>query len=1166
MKRPSPRRGGGSRIGSVAGTLAAGVPALISFTLASHCAVDRAPAGARLTPLGAGPTVVFDLQALPLPNIPQPNDVATFPDPTSRTGRRINVSTVSPTQMETFARQGFGEMEGWGTFAPITVGFQKEDGVNPTLPALDLADLRARMQNDGHDMTNDPVYVINLTTGVPVMLDMGDGNFSYTPRDLDLYFPNDPKIAQQNLLFETVEEGAGLTQSNYAPQLDLDFDGVLDHPDNLAPLPPGGIEGIDDLTGYYERETDTLILRPLLPMEEKTEYAVVVTDRLHGPSGHVAKSPFEYVNHPEQNADVARAVSILSDSSRTNYYGDIAGSGAQHIAFAWTFTTAPTYEDLRLLRDGLYGRGPFAYVGTRFPAKAEAIRAVGLATSPADEQIDLRTQAQCKPVLGQPYAVNVAASEETIDQIVQIVLKASFSLTPSQELFLENELQSIDHFVIGTFQAPYYLSADPTHESPDDWFHLDYTTGQGRVVSDTVPFFLAVPKATPGSAQPFPTVVWSHGTSLFSEESIVRVGFFAKQGMATMAIDMPGHGLYLSPSTQDVAQILLAGSCYVEWLNGLTASRAYDLNGDGVPDSGGYLWTSHVFHSRDSIRQSVLDQIQTTRIIHSFDGKNLSDQDFNGDGKPDLAGDFDGNGVPDIGGTQPMYAAGDSYGGVVAMIQGALDPYITAAAPISGGGGLTDIAAHSSLIPTAVLEQIISPLLIAVPAASRDASAQLPSSCQSGQTSLRFEVNDLFNTRELEIACLDPADFSPGMTVTAYNTRNDVTNCARVGAGGTLRIPVPGNVGDNVLVQVFKQTDAVESYGTCLLKPGALETAGKLVDTWEVGASTFTPVTTGGSCSSGNGCQQFRDTFYDVGSPLVLPQEGLGYSRQTPNFRRLLDITQAALDTADPVNFAPYYMMRPLIGIDGETLPPRGILVSSTVGDPYVPIAAGTAFARAAGAVPFLPPSAVQTMPEYADYATPSALNDTVGGIPNELLIANHVVEGIARLGRTHAGPNCGVNYLPSPDPSLQCGTVPAPDPTVCAQTLYDIDWASEGTNNDDAPHPQIPLRLARLTSVHAKDAPSLAQAWAPRLSVLAPNSPDTTQASAPVVALTNAYINPAGQHVFFINDPCRSFDDVTYYDTQLARFLASGGKDVYVLSHPQTHKCMATQSCPFLQ
>ena len=404
-----------------------------------------------------------------------------------------------------------------------------------------------------------------------------------------------------------------------------------------------------------------------------------------------------------------------------------------------------------------------------------------------------------------------------------------------------------------------------------------------------------------------------------------------------------------------------------------------------------------------------------------------------------------------------MYAAGDSYGGVVAMIQGALDPNITAAAPISGGGGLTHIAAHSSLIPTAVLEQIISPLLIAVPATSRDASAQLPSSCQSGQTSLRFEVNDLFNTRELEIACLDATDFSPGMTVTAYNTRNDVTNCARVGAGGTLRIPVPGNVGDNVLVQVFKQTDAVESYGTCLLKPGALETAGKLVDTWEVGASTFTPVTTGGSCSSGNGCQQFRDTFYDVGSPLVLPQEGLGYSRQTPNFRRLLDITQAALDTADPVNFAPYYMMRPLIGIDGETLPPRGVLVSSTVGDPYVPIAAGTAFARAAGAVPFLPPSAVQTMPEYADYATPSSLDDTVGGVPNDLLIANHVVEGVARLGRTHAGPNCGVNYLPNPDPSLQCGTVPAPDPTVCAQTLYDIDWASEGTNNDDAPHPQNP-------------------------------------------------------------------------------------------------------------
>ncbi len=1152
-----------------ASTLSAAVPALalLSCAFATHCTVDRAPAGARLTPPGNGPTIVFDLLRRPLPEIPQPNDVATFPDPTSRTGRRINVSTIAPTQMETYARQGFGEMEGWGTFAPITVAFQKEPGADPTLPAIDLADLRARMQHDGHDMTNDAVYVINLTTGVPVMVDMGDGNFQYTPRDLDVYWPNDPKLTQQNIVFETVEEGAGLTQADYAPQLDLDFDGVLDHPNTFGPLAAAGVEGVDDLLGYYERETDTLIVKPLLPMEEKTQYAVVITDRLHGPTGHPVKSPFDYVNHPQQDADVAKVVGVLSDSSRKNYYGDIAGTGAAHIAFAWTFTTEPVYEDMRILRDGLYGRGPFGYLAKQFPAKAEAMRAVGLADDPAAEQIDLKTQAACQPVLGAPFVVNVAASTEAIDQIVQLVLKTSFSLSASQQKFLETELQAVDHFVIGTMKSPYLLGEDPAHENPDEWFHLNYVTGEGRVRSDTVPFFLAIPKATPGKAQPFPTVVWSHGTALFSEEAIMRMGIFAKQGLATIAIDMPGHGLYLDDNTQSVARILLKGSCYVEWINALNATRAYDLNGDGTPDTGGYLWTAHVFHSRDNIRQSVIDQLQMTRVLRSFDGKTMSDQDFNGDGKPDLAGDFDGNGTPDLGGTHPMYASGNSFGGILAMIQGALDPNIVAAAPISGAGGLVDVTEHTSLseVTNSVLEQTFSPLIIAVPASSRDASAALPSACKSDQTSIRFEVNNLLDTRELEIACLDAADFAAGMTVQATNRRNEETRCARVGAGGTLRIPVPANVNDALQLVIYKQTDAVESYKTCALKPGAAETLGKVIDTWEVPASTFTTVTTGIGCSSGKGCQQYRSTFYPVGSALVFPQEGLGYARQTPDERRLFTITQAALDTADPVNFAPYYMMRKLPGLDGETLPPRGILVSSTVGDPYVPIATGTAFARAAGAVPFLPPSAVQTMPEYADYATPSALHDAAGGVPNDLLIANHVLEGVARLKRTHAGPSCGVNYQAKPEASLQCDPSPPVDPDTCAQTLYDIDWASEGTNLEDAPHPATtPLRLARLTSVHAKDAATLAQAWAPRLDVLSPTSPDASEATAPLIGLVNAYVNPLGQHVFFINDPCRAFDDVTYYDAQLARFLASGGRDIYVLSHPQTHKCMATQTCPF--
>src|SRR5689334_14153213 len=105
---------------------------------AAACVVDTVPEGARRTPAGDGPVVVFDTTHRPLPEIPQPNDVATFPDPTSRTGRRINVSLAAPTRLEGAAREGFTSMEGWGTFAPISVSFGRGAGTPEIEPALDL--------------------------------------------------------------------------------------------------------------------------------------------------------------------------------------------------------------------------------------------------------------------------------------------------------------------------------------------------------------------------------------------------------------------------------------------------------------------------------------------------------------------------------------------------------------------------------------------------------------------------------------------------------------------------------------------------------------------------------------------------------------------------------------------------------------------------------------------------------------------------------------------------------------------------------------------------------------------------------------------------------------------------------------------------------------------
>jgi hypothetical protein len=374
-------------------------------------------------------------------------------------------------------------------------------------------------------------------------------------------------------------------------------------------------------------------------------------------------------------------------------------------------------------------------------------------------------------------------------------------------------------------------------------------------------------------------------------------------------------------------------------------------------------------------------------------------------------------------------------------------------------------------------------------------------------------------------------------------------------------VAIPVSVGDSVAIQVVGAPDAIDSYQTCNLVAGA--PLGRAISTWEQAATSFTPVATEGlTCTSTTGCAQFRQTFYPVGSPLVAPQEGLGLNRQTPDFRQILSLSQAALDPADPMNYARYYMLRSLPALDGTPSPPRPLLVATTAGDDEVTTSAGLAFARAAGALPFLPPGAVTTMPDYADYATPQALWDAFGGqSPNQVLIASGQMEGVSRLGRA-PGTACGINYVAS----ATCNAPPAPtDATTCADTLYDADWLGGLADDYGQQHASPPLRMARLASTHAVDAASLAMAWSPRIQG-APSANDDAAwtPGPPLVASVTAYLDPTGQHDWSVGDPCQAWDGTTYMDNLLAHFFATGGQDLYYLSHPASHACLANTSCPF--
>jgi hypothetical protein len=1145
-----------SRIG-VAGVLALG-----------GCAVDTIPAGLPAAAPGDGPAVVFDLLARPLPDIPLPNDVAAFPDPTSRTGLRINASLVAPTQMEQVARQQFDELEGWGTYAPVTVRFARGPGVAAPQAAIDLDDVQRRMRGDGWDTSDDPVYLVNLRTGVPVLLDIGSGQHPLTVIDNTKYFPNDPREIEENLVYETVDEAVGpCADGVYRPACDTDFDGVLDRPNTLGP--PGQYDGLDNLLTWYERQTDTLILQPLLPMDEKTEYAAVLTDRLHGPGGQPVRSPFPTIAHPEQAASLERLRSIFLDPTRAGYFGDIAGTGLDHVAFAWTFTTHPVQEDLLLLRDGLYGSGPFARFATDFPVSSvQLIPAAGKAASDDAEPDGWRSDPTCASALKAPYILHWSDVKASIGPI----LPNLFPIDPNALGAWEKELDdNVDYLVFGTYDSPYLLG-DPASADPDLHFSLNFMTGEGDVRHTPVPFVIAVPKSTAEHKPPFPVAYWRHGTGLFSLEVVAHAGVYARQGIALVSMDAPGHGLVLNHGQETLLESLFAQSCLGGAAAGMEASRAIDLNGDGVPDSGGLVWSAHLSHTRDGLRQGVLDGVQLTRMLKAFDGATKSGQDYDGDGDPanDLAGDFNGDGVVDLGGPGVhYYSSGGSLGGLAAQIHGAIDPSFTATAPVSGGGGLVELAVRSSLTPSPVLEEPFGPLVVGVPASARPPSSTgVPATaCKGDQRSVRWVVNDLANSHEVEIACLDASELAGRMTVVVVNASSLTRRCARTAADGSFRVPVPATIGDIVDIAVFGAPDAVDSYATCnVSQPTTLV---RDISTWEVAAAQYTPVATPGlMCTAPGGCQQFRQSFFPVGSGLVAPQEGLGDYRQSPEFRKLMNLAQAVLDAGDPINFAKLYMLAPPLDPSGARMAPRAEVDVHTVGDFLVPIATGMAFARAAGALPFLPPAAADTMPEYADWATPRPLWDAWGGrSPDQVMIDTYEMEGVARLDREPLTGGCGVNYV-SPTTSA-CSSPPANDAATCRQVLSDGDYLGQSTENV-FPRPPVdpPLRLARMAAERVSSSAAVPAAWAPRLQgqPFAADGTWSPAANGPLVGMINAYLAPLGAHSLGFGNPCQAWDGVTYMDTLLAHFLASGGTDLYYLSHPASHECLATQSCPFLQ
>jgi hypothetical protein len=937
---------------------ALGCIVLLSFVVAGGCLAGSSGHGEGLAPSeqGPGPTIVFDPVASGTPAIPFPNDVAAVFDGTSPTGLRLDISTKAPTAHERATREMINTLSGFGTFAPITVSFDKP---------LDIEALKNR-HNDCRTFSDDSVLVVNLDRASPrfgqaVCLDFDQGYFpvltrprpaqylSEDPRlayDFHL-FANDPRRLSSNLLFETYEEDTNCNDVLDAGE-DTDQDGLLDHPNAADPkrFNPACAEyqgrpfsEKDDLVSCFEYQTNTLIIRPVIPLDERTPYAVVLTKRLTGIDGNPVRSPFPFVHHISQTKGLEVLGTILPEF----------GLGWADVAFAWRFTTQDVTGELFALREGLYGTGPFSWLARRF----EPSVTVDLVRDPHDSPNPYLLDGS---LLVTFFRAILSLPEGIRDLLLSLV-------TPHPPAMVEEVVETfeaIDYLVYGTFETPYLVAGQ------DGTFHLDVLRGSAQVAADTVPFWLAVPKARGTLQPPFPVAVYGHGYTDCRTEMFLYMGSLARMGIASLSFNMPGHGCpLLGPSETEQLRPLTSRLGLDHLLDAMNRSRGRDLTGDGMEDSGADFWTADTFHTRDMVRQTVLDCIELVRVMRAFDGRRPLGQDLNGDGIEERAGDFNADGIVDIGGPDGTYFYwGQSLGGIVAGIMAGAEPALSATVPVSGGGGLADIAIRTIQEGTVQAVQLFiqGPLITGAGPA------------QGGPLEVAFDLNDYYLEYYLPFAAFE--DASPLDLVEVENATNGEIRTGMVLEEHVLdqkrrptrmlhfRVPIPADAGDRILVRLVdgksgRQKDAIDRF---------------------------------------EGPVVFHGTTYEAGSPLVSPASGFGIRRNSPEMRRFVGLAQMILEPADPINYVDTAVGRSpgrANGPDGGAIS-RNVLIVNTIGDMNVPIHTGISLGRAAGLI------------------DTAGIEPRFGTTPSRVLIDHYVPEGIEafkRFGASLAG-LCDVDDL----------------------------------------------------------------------------------------------------------------------------------------------------------
>ena len=845
-----------------------------------------------------------------------------------------------------------------------------------TIPFSDLIDLEViieRHHGDEATLSDDTIYLVNIDPdsedfGEAVRFDVGQGHFPLTLEDVDGYWGGDARGDTISLLFDEHDEdlnGNGVLDQGE----DTDLDGVLDTP-NYLPGVEGTIKTLSlserarALMTFYERETDTLILRPLRPLRQRTRYAVVVTQRLTA-GGEPVGSPYAGINHNYHSDALAPLEGLLRASPDT--FGDLTLSD---VAFAWTFTTGTIEEELKVVREGLYGHGVQAHLAEAFPAEL-------------DEVHELWSD-------GPQHAFEsvYTLSGETFSELLPLAVQAGLvgGNGSSYELMLASTAY-VDYHVFGTFISPQLYERTDKAGNHLGWDEMvwppDVSIKAAPARPERVTFWMTVPRkevSARGEGKPAPLVILGHGYTSNKSELIEYHGAFASRGLATLCMDNASHGVDLSDLERKGLEQLLSPYGAAPFGEALTDNRAMDHDGNGSEDSGADFWTSYAFHTRDVVRQTAVDYMQLIRILRSYDGEKTWTL-----GPGDIAGDFDGDGRVDIGGSAPLTMTGASLGGIMAAVMAGIEPELSATVPIAGGAGLSDIGNRSLQggVRESVQLRLMGPLYVG-------------ERREDGGVDVMSVVPRLNRTARIPVATIPPSvALKAGDSLLVENLDNGEYDCALVlpdpedARNGIFRLGVASDilrdapqrhritVWPGLVFDASKRDE--EKQRACALLEDAPEPK-HMIDAFEFDTEFFF---------------RGRALSFAQGDPLSPLAEGLGLHRARPALRRFMSFAQMILDPGDPATYAQHVHSGEMRFSDGSVVE-TSMVVLNTIGDMNVPVSTGANIGRAAG---------------FIDHVTP--IESWGGRTLAQVLVDTSVLEAVDSVGHYTSPDGQGVLFDP---------------------------------------------------------------------------------------------------------------------------------------------------------